>query len=205
MEDYLHRSFLRCKKLVCIRNPFRTVLERRQGRKMSEGLLQFPKHNTRGFRWPWSKSWCLGHLPAPSLAAHSLQRKKPMKGHQCKREPEWGWERAVHTTGINNPVCSDTKFDQQGLPLIPHRGQPLSLQPFHAMLLSDCKHFKDFHFQKYYINNSGTWNVHWNLMTKNWKILPFQRLSVLHPHTKYIKQRTFEVKSARFLSWLFFI
>lgn len=172
---------------------------------MSEGLLQFPPHNTRGFRWPWGKNWCLGHLPASSLAACSLQRKKAMKGHQCKREAEWGWESCAQ-----NRASSMRMGDQWPwllwYQILTHTGQPLSLPPFQAMLLSDGKHFKDLHFQKYYINNSGIWNVLWNFKMKNWKnpLLPFEELSILCPYTKYIKQRTFGVKPARFLNWLFF-
>lgn len=168
MEDYLYTYiFLRCKKLVWLRNSFRTVLKRKQGEKMSEGLLKFPKHHTRGFRWPWGKSWCLGHLPAASLAAcslprknpikGSLPRKNPMKGHQSKRESEWGWERAVHRTehppGNVGSITLSVMIPNQ----ITRAAPVTATLPCYA--LSDCKHFNDFHFQKYYINNSGTWNV----------------------------------------------
>lgn len=197
--------FLRCKKLVCLKNPSRTVLERKQGGKMSEGLVQFPKHNTRGFRWPWGKSWCLGHLPAASLAACSSQRKKPMKGHQSKREAgrELCTAQSIHTKTWDQWCLFWHQIPSAGLPLIPHRGQPLTLLPSHAMLSSDCKHSKDFHFQKYYINNFGIWNVLCIFKMKNWKIPPLS--GILCPYTKYIKQRTSGVKSARFLNWLFFI
>lgn len=146
------------------KKPIQNCPGKKQGGKMSEELLQFPKHNTRGFRWPWGKSWCPGHLPAASLAVSSFAKEK---AHERSSVQKRGWvglgescaqhRASTQKRGINS-VCYDTKSRQQGC-LSSHTGQPLALLPSHAMLLSDCKHSKDFHFQKYYINNSGIWNV----------------------------------------------
>ena len=105
-------------------------------------------------------------------------------------QDKWNGEKDVHEKlrayamktkdQYSHPLQCKIRSNRQAF--IPRELRFLSLQPLHSMLSSNSK---DFHFQKHYINNSGIWNALWNFKTKNWIILPFQGLLILHPYTKH--------------------